>query len=454
MENKNYLKKLILVFLILFQIQGLTAQSLKSLAEANGKYIGNLMRDGFFNDHHIYNGATDLIAKTEYNALVTGNKMKMSNLLKDRPVNPFNVQISDINTYNIDRFVAYADLNGMKKRGHVMIWYKQIPTWLQNEAPTWTAQQVYDFSKSYVKALSTYCVGKIDEWDVLNEAMVSGGYRTGTWYDIVNTQANDSGQIGYITFFAELFKSAREGDTTVPLFYNDFGIEPFGTNKNNLMRNMVKDLKNGHIAPINGVGLQAHFEVSDMTSTFINNVGLTIDDLGTSGFTVNLTELDIRICDGDGTTLEDQRVAYRDIVSTAFSRSNCNTILIWGMSDNDSWIPGHKPGCGQATPHDEFFQKKPAYYGIQAALSLLGVDSPGIFNNSIKLYPNPVKDLLTIASVLNIEKIEVFNMLGQKSLVQNGTSNTMDTSSLSKGVYIVKINFQDNKFSTKRLIKN
>ena len=73
-----------------------TNHSLKSLADAKGKYIGNLMRDGFFDDHQVFNGATDLIAKTEYNTLVAGNKMKMSNLLKIRPVDPFNVQISDI----------------------------------------------------------------------------------------------------------------------------------------------------------------------------------------------------------------------------------------------------------------------------------------------------------------------------------------------------------------------
>lgn len=78
------------------------------------------MSDGFFNDHQAFNGATDLIAKTEYNALVTGNKMKMSNLLKNRPIDPFNVQISDINTADIDRFVAYADVIICEKGG--MLW--------------------------------------------------------------------------------------------------------------------------------------------------------------------------------------------------------------------------------------------------------------------------------------------------------------------------------------------
>ena len=55
---------------------------LKDIAISKGKFIGNLMRDGFFDDHQIYNGEIDNILKTEYNALVTGNKLKMVNLLK------------------------------------------------------------------------------------------------------------------------------------------------------------------------------------------------------------------------------------------------------------------------------------------------------------------------------------------------------------------------------------
>ena len=343
-------------------------QGLRTYALAKGKFIGNLMRDGMFANHQINGGETDNILKTEYNAIVLGNKMKMSNLLRKRPEDPFNVKISDINTEDIDRFVAYANKHQMRKRGHVMIWYKQIPSWLEEEAPNWTAQQVYDFSESYILSLSSYCVGKIDEWDVINEAIVFNGYRTNTWYDIVNTQATENGKIGYDAYFASLFKWARQADPNVALFYNDFNIEPYGTSKNNFMRNLVKTLKSEHNAPIDGVGLQSHFTINQVSNSFISKIGQTIDDLGSAGFTANLTELDIRICEGDTKTFEDQKEAYKNIVATAFSRDNCNTVLIWGSSDSDSWIPGHFDGCGEATPHDKNFNKKPAYHGIKEAL--------------------------------------------------------------------------------------
>ena len=344
---------------------------LKDIAVEKGKFIGNLMRDGFFDNHEIYNGAIDNILKTEYNALVTGNKLKMANILRERPDDPFNIKISDLNTYNIDRFVDYANKHNMKKRGHVMVWYKQIPNWLEEESVNWSSQQIYSFTESYIRALSKYTVGKIDEWDVLNEAIVFNGYRTNTWYEKVNSEENDNGEIGYLTFFSKLFKWAREENSDVKLFYNDYGIEEFGTPKNNLMRIMVKDLKTQLNTPIDGVGLQSHFKLENMNSSFMENLGNTIDDLGNSGFIANLTELDIRICDGISQGIQEQKDAYKQIVLTAFSKPNCNTILIWGSSDIDSWIPSHFSNCGQATPHDENFEKKPAYFGIKEALQQL-----------------------------------------------------------------------------------
>ena len=344
---------------------------LKDIAVEKGKFIGNLMRDGFFDNHQIYNGAIDNILKTEYNALVTGNKLKMANILRERPDDPFNIKISDLNTYNIDRFVDYANKHNMKKRGHVMVWYKQIPNWLEQESVNWSSQQIYSFTESYIRALSKYTVGKIDEWDVLNEAIVFNGYRTNTWYEKVNSEENDNGEIGYLTFFSKLFKWAREENADVKLFYNDYGIEEFGTPKNNLMRIMVKDLKTQLNTPIDGVGLQSHFKLENMNSSFMENLGNTIDDLGNSGFIANLTELDIRICDGISQGIQEQKDAYKQIVLTAFSKPNCNTILIWGSSDIDSWIPSHFSNCGQATLHDENFEKKPAYFGIKEALQEL-----------------------------------------------------------------------------------
>lgn len=64
--------------------------------------------------------------------------------------------------------------------------------------------------------------------------------------------------------------------------------------------------------------------------------------------------------------------------------------------------------------------------------------------NNFSLYPNPANTLVTIKTELGtIQKIEIFNLLGQQ--VQNINSNavasvTLDINNLTKGVYLIKVN--------------
>lgn len=74
-------------------------------------------------------------------------------------------------------------------------------------------------------------------------------------------------------------------------------------------------------------------------------------------------------------------------------------------------------------------------------------------NNLIELYPNPVNEKLIVNSTLSIEKIEVYSILGRKTIVQHGNNNTLNTSSLSKGVYLIKVYQENNNISTRKFIK-
>ncbi|MDG1384102.1 MAG: BspA family leucine-rich repeat surface protein [Flavobacteriaceae bacterium] len=79
----------------------------------------------------------------------------------------------------------------------------------------------------------------------------------------------------------------------------------------------------------------------------------------------------------------------------------------------------------------------------------LGLDSNEI--NSVSIYPNPTASKWTIVSSRVINKITLFNLLGQKVLVQtvNDTKVNIDASNLKTGVYILKV----NKTTIKRVIK-
>lgn len=73
---------------------------------------------------------------------------------------------------------------------------------------------------------------------------------------------------------------------------------------------------------------------------------------------------------------------------------------------------------------------------------------------NIKIYPNPVKNTLTIEAKGSINKLSVFNILGQEVMVSSPKTNTttLQTNSLQKGVYIVKTDI-DGTISTSKIVK-
>ena len=77
-----------------------------------------------------------------------------------------------------------------------------------------------------------------------------------------------------------------------------------------------------------------------------------------------------------------------------------------------------------------------------------GIDDLGI--TSFYIYPNPTKDYINI-DCSSFESVAIYNILG-KELIKE-TSNRIDVSSLSKGVYFIKISDGINS-STKKFIKN
>lgn len=72
----------------------------------------------------------------------------------------------------------------------------------------------------------------------------------------------------------------------------------------------------------------------------------------------------------------------------------------------------------------------------------------------INIYPNPVKDNLQIETSTKIEKIELFDILGQKLNSYNSDTKNLNLSDKSKGVYILKIQLKNGKMETKKIIKN
>jgi hypothetical protein len=77
--------------------------------------------------------------------------------------------------------------------------------------------------------------------------------------------------------------------------------------------------------------------------------------------------------------------------------------------------------------------------------------------HSIRVYPNPVSDFITIENMIHIEKIEIFSLVGQRVLTLNDNNSektTINTSNLKAGVYFIKFYSSTTESSTLKFIKN
>ncbi|RUA10163.1 MAG: hypothetical protein DSY82_05100 [Flavobacteriia bacterium] len=85
---------------------------------------------------------------------------------------------------------------------------------------------------------------------------------------------------------------------------------------------------------------------------------------------------------------------------------------------------------------------------------VLAVDDVDLVDDAkISLYPNPTCDLLSVHAPKPIEKIEIYNMLGQKAMSKTDSLKTLNISQLEKGIYVLKIYQEGNIVSSKRFIK-
>ena len=79
--------------------------------------------------------------------------------------------------------------------------------------------------------------------------------------------------------------------------------------------------------------------------------------------------------------------------------------------------------------------------------------------NKIALYPNPATDFVTIKTTASekIKSVEFYTTLSQLvyyEKVSNNSDIKIDTSNFKKGIYFVKVNFENSKVATSKLVLN
>jgi endo-1,4-beta-xylanase len=249
----------------------------------------------------------------------------------------------------------------MKVRGHTLAWHQQNPTWLTSG--TWSADTLRQLLKEHVDSVVGHYKGKIHAWDVVNEALNDG---TGTLRTAGSPWAPLLGR-DYIDL---AFREARATDPAALLLYNDYNLESPGAKQDSAFA-LLQGMK-GRGVPIDGIGFQAHFLVNADGSgapsrqTLLN----TFARFAALGLKIELTELDVRVQTPNPTAaaLAAQRQAYGDAVGACVATPACDAVVVWGLNDGESWIPGTFPGWGQALLFDDSFGRKTTYDAVRAAL--------------------------------------------------------------------------------------
>ena len=76
------------------------------------------------------------------------------------------------------------------------------------------------------------------------------------------------------------------------------------------------------------------------------------------------------------------------------------------------------------------------------------------YDENISIFPNPTQGSFTIESgeLIIIDKVTIHNALGQQVEITRG--NNVNISSLSKGVYLLKIVFNSGRTACRKVVKH
>jgi hypothetical protein len=86
--------------------------------------------------------------------------------------------------------------------------------------------------------------------------------------------------------------------------------------------------------------------------------------------------------------------------------------------------------------------------------STLSVNNEILFNG-LSIYPNPSNGLVNIQTTTKLSKVQLFNLIGKKVFETqnlNTNMNTINVTSLNKGIYLLRLQDENNKTKTQKLI--
>jgi len=335
--------------------RGETERALREVAAGKGMWFGAAAGWPLLRDNEIY--ARQFA--TECNMLVPENVLKM------QVVHP------EPERYNFepgDFLAAFCQKHGMKMRGHTLVWHQQMAPWFQGVATRENARRLLE---EHIRAVAGHYRGKIESWDVVNEAIdvkdgIAGGLRKTPWFELLGPE--------YIDF---AFRAARAVDGEARLVYNDYGLD-YADEGTAAKQEAVLRLLRGMLerkVPLDGFGTQAHLNVASREKFKPEALRKFLGEVAALGLKIYVTELDvIDQALPDDVEARDRGVAefYEAYLSAALDVKAVVAVLTWGLTDRYTWLARrHARASGapiRPLPLDREYGRKPAWRAIGRAM--------------------------------------------------------------------------------------
>ncbi len=305
------------------------------------------------NQRNVTNAEQQALIKKEFNSITAENDMK------PEPTEP---REGEFNWENADRIANFARQNGIKLRGHCLMWHSQIGRWMLGDNPT--KEVFYERMRKHIHAVVSRYKDVIYCWDVVNEAIEDNAnatdpYRQSAMYRLCGDE-----------FIEKAFQYAREADPNALLFYNDYStVDP---HKRDRIYNMVKKMKAKGI-PIDGIGMQAHYNIYYPSEARLDSAITLFKTLVKH---IHITEFDIRVNEemGGGLQFSREGANVTDSVKQhlADQYARCfrvfrkhkdviDCVTFWNLGDRDSWLGA----ANYPLPFDTEYKPKLAYEYIR-----------------------------------------------------------------------------------------
>jgi endo-1,4-beta-xylanase len=267
-------------------------------------------------------------------------------------------------TFNFERadyFAKFAADNKMLLRGHPLVYYDSLPSWLKTTITHQNAKKIFtDHLETVVKRYA----GKMHSWDVVNEAIDVGdgradGLRNDIWMKYLGPN-----------FIDIAFRLVARLDPKALRVYNETNL----TNEvqQNATLKLLKQLKSKG-TPVQALGIQSHLDgAADFNPQQFRKFLRSVSNLGLK---ILITEIDVMDKDLPMDTNQRDRIVagvYEDYLAAAFAEKSVIAAINWSLTDSYTWLTKGAPRKDgspvRPLPFDRDLNPKLAWNAIARAL--------------------------------------------------------------------------------------